>query len=173
MSIQRVGLYPGTFDPIHRGHYDVIRRAAKLVDQLVIGVAVNAGKGPLFSLDERVAMVKEEVKSLDGKNIDVRPLDTLLMHFAMAIGASIIVRGLRALSDFEYEFQMVGMNARLNPDIETVFLMASDNHQFISSKLVKEIAMLGGDIRPFVSPRVAEILTDRVAAMQHAGKTGE
>jgi pantetheine-phosphate adenylyltransferase len=169
VSIQRVGLYPGTFDPIHRGHYDIIRRAAKLVDQLVIGVAVNAGKGPVFSLEERVAMVKEEVKSIDGKNIDVRPFDVLLMHYAMSIGASIIVRGLRALSDFEYEFQMVGMNSRLNPDIETVFLMASDNHQFISSKLVKEIAMLGGDIRPFVSPRVADILNDRVAELRRSG----
>jgi pantetheine-phosphate adenylyltransferase len=169
VSIQRLGLYPGTFDPIHRGHYDVIRRAAKLVDQLVIGVAVNIGKGPLFSLEERVAMVRDEVKSIDGKNIDVRPFDNLLMHYAMSIGASIIVRGLRAISDFEAEFQMVGMNARLNPDIETVFLMASDNHQFISSKLVKEIAMLGGDIRPFVSPSVAKILSDRVAEMRRSG----
>jgi pantetheine-phosphate adenylyltransferase len=172
VSIQRVGLYPGTFDPIHRGHYDIIRRAAKLVDQLVIGVAVNIGKGPLFSLEERVAMVKDEAKSIDGKNIDVRPFDNLLMHYAMSIGAAIIVRGLRAISDFEAEFQMVGMNSRLNPDIETVFLMASDNHQFISSKLVKEIAVLGGDIRPFVSPRVAQVLTDRVAEMRRSSKAG-
>ncbi|HYM32953.1 MAG TPA: pantetheine-phosphate adenylyltransferase [Candidatus Cybelea sp.] len=173
MSIQRVGLYPGTFDPIHKGHYDIIHRAAKLVDQLVIGVAVNAGKGPLFSLEERVAMVQNEVKSVDERNISVRPFDNLLMHYAMSIGAAIIVRGLRALSDFEYEFQMVGMNARLNPNIETVFLMASDNHQFISSKLVKEIAMLGGDIRSFVSPRVADQLIARVAEVRRTGTTGE
>ncbi len=162
MGVERVGLYPGTFDPIHKGHYDIITRAAKLVDRLVIGVAVNAGKSPLFSYEERVAMVKDEVKRLDGKNIDVCPFDNLLMHYAMEIGAAMIVRGLRAVSDFEYEFQMVGMNARLNPDIETVFLMASDNHQFISSRLVKEIAMLHGDIRSFVSPRVAELLLSRV-----------
>jgi pantetheine-phosphate adenylyltransferase len=173
MSIQRVGLYPGTFDPIHKGHYDIIHRAAKIVDQLVIGVAVNAGKGPLFSLEERVAMVQNEVKSIEERNISVRPFDNLLMHYAMSIGAALIVRGLRALSDFEYEFQMVGMNSRLNPDIETVFLMASDNHQFISSKLVKEIAMLGGDIRPFVSPRVADQLIARVAEVRRTGTTGE
>lgn len=162
MGVERVGLYPGTFDPIHKGHYDIITRAAKLVDRLVIGVAVNAGKAPLFSCEERVAMVRDEVRRLDGKNIEVSPFDNLLMHYAMELGAAMIVRGLRAVSDFEYEFQMVGMNARLNPDIETVFLMASDSHQFISSRLVKEIAMLGGDIRSFVSPRVAEHLMDRV-----------
>jgi pantetheine-phosphate adenylyltransferase len=162
LGVERVGLYPGTFDPIHKGHYDIITRAAKLVDRLVIGVAVNAGKAPLFSCEERVAMVRDEVRRLDGKNIEVSPFDNLLMHYAMELGAAMIVRGLRAVSDFEYEFQMVGMNARLNPDIETVFLMASDSHQFISSRLVKEIAMLGGDIRSFVSPRVAEHLMDRV-----------
>ena len=173
MAIQRVGLYPGTFDPIHKGHYDIITRAAKLVDRLVIGVAVNAGKGPLFTLDERVSMVREEVKRLDGKNIEVRPFDNLLMHYAMEIGAAVIIRGLRAISDFEYEFQMVGMNSRLNPEIETVFLMASDNHQFISSRLVKEIAVLGGDIRSFVSPRVADLLIARATEFRRTGTAAE
>ena len=162
MIAKRIGLYPGTFDPIHKGHYDIIRRAARLVDHLIIGVAVNAGKGPLFSLEERVAMVGAEVHDLDGPDIDVRPLEGLLMHFAMEVGAVAIIRGLRAISDFEYEFQMVGMNLRLNPDIETVFLMASDSHQFISSKLVKEIGSLGGDVTSFVSPRIAELLIARV-----------
>ena len=161
MSKERVGLYPGTFDPITKGHYNIIQRAAKLVDRLVIGVAMNAGKGPLFSVEERVHMVREEAKQLIGTNIDVRPFSSLLMHFAMECGASMIIRGLRAVSDFEYEFQMVGMNARLNKDIETVFLMASDSHQFIASRLVKEIAMLNGDISSFVSPRVATLLIER------------
>ncbi len=163
MTVTRVGLYPGTFDPIHKGHYDIIRRGAKLVDKLIIGVAINAGKGPLFSVDERVAMVEHEVEAVDGTNIEVRPFESLLMHFAMELGASIIVRGLRAVSDFEYELQMVGMNFRLNQDIETVFLMASDTSQFISSKLVKEIAMLGGDVKPFVSEAIAAQLLERVA----------
>ena len=163
MTVTRVGLYPGTFDPIHKGHYDIIRRGAKLVDKLVIGVAINAGKGPLFSVEERVAMVEHEVEAVDGTNIEVRPFESLLMHFAMDIGASIIVRGLRAVSDFEYELQMVGMNFRLNQEIETVFLMASDTSQFISSKLVKEIAMLGGDVKPFVSEAIAAQLLERVA----------
>jgi len=169
--VERVGLYPGTFDPITKGHYDIINRAAKLVDRLIIGVAVNIGKQPMFSPAERVAMVEREVKALNGpgRNIEVRLFDNLLMHFAMEIGARMIIRGLRAVSDFEYEFQMVGMNARLNADIETVFLMASDNHQFIASRLVKEIAMLGGDIRPFVSPSVAENLMARVSAHKAAG----
>ncbi|MCG8691113.1 MAG: pantetheine-phosphate adenylyltransferase [Minwuiales bacterium] len=163
MTVTRVGLYPGTFDPIHKGHYDIIRRGAKLVDKLIIGVAINAGKGPLFSVEERVAMVEQEVEAVDGTNIEVRPFESLLMHFAMDIGASIIVRGLRAVSDFEYELQMVGMNFRLNQEIETVFLMASDTSQFISSKLVKEIAMLGGDVKPFVSEAIAAQLLERVA----------
>lgn len=163
MTVTRVGLYPGTFDPIHKGHYDIIRRGAKLVDKLIIGVAINAGKGPLFSVEERVAMVEHEVEAVDGTNIEVRPFESLLMHFAMDIGASIIVRGLRAVSDFEYELQMVGMNFRLNQEIETVFLMASDTSQFISSKLVKEIAMLGGDVKPFVSEAIAAQLLERVA----------
>lgn len=163
MAEPRVALYPGTFDPITNGHMDVIRRAARLVDRLIIAVSINAGKGPLFSLEERVAMVEAEVSGLNGANIEVRPFETLLMHFARAMGAGMVVRGLRAVSDFEYEFQMAAMNARLEPNIETVFLMASERNQFISSRLVKEIGRLGGDVTPFLSPRVAERLIARVA----------
>ena len=153
----RVGVYPGTFDPVTNGHLDIISRAAGIVDKLVVGVAVNAGKGPLFSLPERVDMVREEVRHFGADvaaRIDVQPFQTLLMHFAQSVGAKVIVRGLRAVSDFEYEFQMAGMNRRLNPSVDTVFLMASESQQFISSRFVKEIARLGGDISPFVSPRV-------------------
>jgi len=165
VSQGRTAVYPGTFDPITNGHIDIIRRAARLVDRLVIGVSTNAGKGPLFSIEERVAMVADEVKALDlpqgdGK-VEVRPFDTLLMHFAQAMDARMILRGLRAVSDFEYEFQMAGMNARINQEVETVFLMASDRQQFISSRLVKEIGRLGGDISSFVSPRVAARLGAR------------
>jgi len=162
---RRVGLYPGTFDPITRGHIDIISRAIKLVDKLVIGVAVNADKAPFFDLPDRVEMVRKEVDEagLDGGvEVEVRSFDNLLMHFAMEVGAVMIIRGLRAVSDFEYEFQMVGMNARLNPAIETVFLMASDKHQFIASRLVKEIARLGGDVSKFVSPAVVERLRARL-----------
>ena len=167
MSQGRTAVYPGTFDPITNGHLDIIRRAARLVDRLVIGVSTNAGKGPLFSIDERVAMVVDEVKALElpegnGK-VEVRAFDTLLMHFAEAMGARMILRGLRAVSDFEYEFQMAGMNARINHEVETVFLMASDRQQFISSRLVKEIGRLGGDISSFVSPRVAKRLAAKFA----------
>ena len=161
---KRVGVYPGTFDPITNGHYDIIRRALHVVDHLVIGVARNDAKGPLFATDERVEIVREEMKHLEnggGERIEVRPFETLLMHFAESVGASVIVRGLRAVSDFEYEFQMAGMNARLNPKIETVFLMASDRYQFISSRFVKEIGALGGDITHFTSPRVAARLLER------------
>jgi pantetheine-phosphate adenylyltransferase len=164
VSIARVGVYPGTFDPITNGHNDIIRRAAKIVDRLVIGVARNDGKGPLFSTDERVGIVRDEVASLDRETaarIEVRAFETLLMKFAESAGASVIIRGLRAVSDFEYEFQMAGMNARLNDRIETVFLMSSDRHQFISSRFVKEIGALGGDITHFVSKRVAERLVER------------
>jgi pantetheine-phosphate adenylyltransferase len=160
----RVGIYPGTFDPITNGHSDIIRRALHVVDRLVIGVARNDNKGPLFSTDERVEIVRGEMDHLEngnGNRIEVRPFETLLMSFAESAGASVIVRGLRAVSDFEYEFQMAGMNARLNPNIETVFLMASDRFQFISSRFVKEIGALGGDISHFVSPRVAERLYER------------
>ncbi len=159
--MKRIGLYPGTFDPLTNGHVDIIQRAVKLVDHLVIGVAVNKDKGPLFSLDERVEMVKHESKNLGGPGlatISVQPFDSLLMHFAEEVEAQIIVRGLRAVSDFEFEFQMVGMNARLNDHIETVFLMAEARHQSIASKLVKEIARLGGDITSFTTPYVADKL---------------
>jgi pantetheine-phosphate adenylyltransferase len=156
----RVGVYPGTFDPITNGHTDIILRATKIVDRLVIGVAKNIGKGPLFTSEERVAIVKEEIAHIDGKDvqkrIEVKAFDNLLMHFAVEQGASVIVRGLRAVSDFEYEFQMAGMNGRLNATVETVFLMSADRYQFISSRFVKEIGQLGGDVTPFVSSRVAE-----------------
>lgn len=165
MSKERVGVYPGTFDPITNGHTDIILRATKIVDRLVIGVARNIGKGPLFSTEERVEIVQEEIAHLvdaaTRKRVEVKPYDSLTMHFAMQQGASVIVRGLRAVSDFEYEFQMAGMNNRLNPNIETVFLMANDKYQFIASRFVKEIAQLGGDISPFVSPRVARHITAR------------
>ena len=162
---ERVGLYPGTFDPITMGHLDIILRAAKLVDRLVIGVAINRDKGPLFSLEERVEMVREELAHADGQlngaKVEIRPFENLLMHCAMEHGATVIIRGLRAVSDFEYEFQMVGMNHRLNPEVQTVFLMANDKYQFIASRLVKEIARLNGDVREFVSPRVAQRLYDK------------
>ena len=168
MSKERVGVYPGTFDPITNGHTDIIQRATKIVDRLVIGVARNDGKGPLFTTDERVAIVREEITHLADaetrKRIVIQPFDTLLMHFAVSVEASVIIRGLRAVSDFEYEFQMAGMNNRLNSTVETVFLMASDRFQFISSRFVKEIGQLGGDVTPFVSVRVAEHLARRFAA---------
>jgi pantetheine-phosphate adenylyltransferase len=166
MSEPHIGVYPGTFDPITHGHLDIIRRARRIVDRLIIGVAINAGKDPLLSIDERVSILGEELLEItaDGNcAVEVRPFDTLLMHFAAEVGAGIIVRGLRAVSDFEYEFQMTGMNARLNPNIETVFLMASEKHQFIASRLVKEIARLGGDIASFVSPNVRRHLETALA----------
>src|SRR6202046_1788844 len=149
----RVGLYPGTFDPVTNGHLDVIARAARLLDKLVVGVAVNTGKGPLLSLDERVELVQAEIARIATQNgmvIEVLPYDTLLIDFARKVGASMIVRGLRAVTDFDFEFQMFGMNYRMAPDIETVYLMASERHQFIASRLVKEVAMLGGDITSFL-----------------------
>ncbi len=156
-----IGLYPGTFDPLTMGHVDIIERAVKFVDGLVIGVAVNRDKGPLFSLEERVAMVRHEMDRIEkqsGVKITVTPFENLLMQFAEEIGASIIIRGLRAVSDFEYEFQMVGMNQALNDDIETVFLMADARYQSIASRLVKEIARLGGDISSFAPDHVADAL---------------
>jgi pantetheine-phosphate adenylyltransferase len=160
----RIGLYPGTFDPVTKGHTDIVRRALKLVDKLVIGVALNSAKGPLFSFEERVEMARELAESVAGDTIiEVRPFEGLLMHFAEQVGANSIIRGLRAVSDFEYEFQMVGMNQRLNPDIETVFLMADPRHQAIASRLVKEIAKLGGDVTPFVPPMVKNRLLEKFA----------
>ncbi|KAA5805101.1 pantetheine-phosphate adenylyltransferase [Alkalicaulis satelles] len=160
----RVALYPGTFDPLTNGHLDIIGRAVKLYDKLVIGVARNQDKGPLFGLDERVEMARELAESVAGDTvIEVRPFQGLLMHFAMEVGAGSIIRGLRAVSDFEYEFQMVAMNQRLNADIETVFLMADPRHQAIASRLVKEIARLGGDIDAFVPPLVKHRLLEKFA----------
>ncbi len=163
----RVGLYPGTFDPITNGHVDIIGRAARMFDRLVVGVAVNAGKAPLFPLAERVELVQAELQSIatrTGAEVLVRPFDRLLIDFAHEVGARVIVRGLRAVSDFDYEFQMAGMNYRLDSNIETVFLMASERHQFISSRFVKEIALLGGDITSFVPPLTRDRTLARIAA---------
>jgi pantetheine-phosphate adenylyltransferase len=157
----RIGLYPGTFDPITNGHMDIIGRAVKLVDKLVIGVAVNAGKQPSFSVSERVEMVINLTKSF-GDKVDVVDFDNLLIHFAQDVGAHIIVRGLRAVADFEYEFQMTAMNQQLNREIETVFLMADPRHQAIASRLVKEIAQLGGNISQFVDSEIASKLIERL-----------
>ena len=159
----RIGLYPGTFDPVTLGHLDIMKRAVKLVDHLVIGVATNASKEPLFTLQERKEMLEREAQPLakDRATIEVRAFDSLLVHFAEEIGAGVIIRGLRAVSDFEYEFQMVAMNQRLNTEIETVFLMADPRHQAIASRLVKEIARLGGDVAAFTTPAIAEALVQR------------
>lgn len=164
--MERVGLYPGTFDPITLGHLDIIQRATKLVDRLILGVAINEAKKPLFSLNERVAMVERECARLDvpdGMNLEVRPFDSLLITFAQECGASVLLRGLRAVSDFEYEFQMTAMNEALNPDIETVFLMADVRHQAVASRLVKEIASFGGDVSSFVPPDVRRDLMEKFA----------
>ncbi|MFC0685953.1 pantetheine-phosphate adenylyltransferase [Novosphingobium clariflavum] len=161
---ERIGVYPGTFDPITLGHADIIRRGAKLVDRLIIGVTTNPSKNPLFTPDERMAMVEREVASLGIENVTVVGFNALLMKFAQKQGASVIVRGLRAVADFEYEYQMAGMNQQLNPNIETVFLMADVSLQPIASKLVKEIATFGGDISRFVSPAVRADVVDRIAA---------
>jgi pantetheine-phosphate adenylyltransferase len=158
----RIGVYPGTFDPVTNGHLDIIRRASLLADRLIIAVSTNAGKGPLLSIEERMELMQAELadpkNGLDQAKIEVRAFDNLLMHFVEEMGAHFIIRGLRAVSDFEYEFQMAGMNARLDPDVETVFLMASERQQFISSRFIKEIGRLGGRIDEFVSPRVNEHL---------------
>jgi pantetheine-phosphate adenylyltransferase len=167
MAVARTGVYPGTFDPITSGHMEVVRRSLRLVDSLVIGPATNIGKGPLFSLEERIAIIKDDIAEFseaDRARIKIIPFDGLLIHFARDVGASVIIRGLRAVSDFEYEIQMANMNARMAPDLETIFLMASDRHQFIASSLVKDIARLGGDTSQFVSKKVFERLKKKFAA---------
>ncbi len=161
----RIGLYPGTFDPLTHGHIDIIRRACRLVDRLVIGVAINRDKGPLFSLEERVALIEEEIGAIataTGTEIVVHPFENLLIDCARDVGASVIIRGLRAVADFEYEYQMVGMNRTLDDSVETVFLMAEARHQAIASKLVKEIARLGGDTSKFVPAAVQAALMARL-----------
>jgi len=168
MTTPRTGLYPGTFDPMTLGHLDIIKRAARLCDRLVIAISVNEAKGPLFSLEERVAMVEEAVADLlqNGDvtcDIEVLPFEGLLIHFCESVQARLIIRGLRAVSDFEYEFQMAGMNDRLNPEIETVFLMSDPEYQTIASRLVKEIARLGGDVAQFVTPAVDQHLKEKLA----------
>ena len=167
MAEHRVGVYPGTFDPITNGHIDIITRAARhLTDRLIIAVAENAGKSPLFNVNERVEMVREAVADIVSNSngiIEVEPFGNLLVDYAVSTDAHVVIRGLRAVSDFEYEFQMSAMNHRLAPEIETVFLMATDRNQFISSRLVKEVATLGGDIGHFVSPQVAEVVREKLA----------
>ncbi len=161
MVAERTGVYPGTFDPVTSGHMEVVRRSLRLVDKLVIGPAINIGKGPLFSLEERMEIIREDIADFpraDQDRIEVVPFEGLLIHFAREVGASVIIRGLRAVSDFEYEIQMANMNARMEPNVETIFLMASDRHQFIASSLVKDIARLGGDTSQFVSKNVFERL---------------
>ena len=164
----RIGVYPGTFDPITLGHMDIIRRGAKLVDRLIIGVTTNPSKSPMFSVDERLSMVRSEVAEIDGA-IEVVAFDALLMKFAQAQGASVIIRGLRAVADFEYEYQMAGMNQQLNAAIETVFLMADVALQPIASKLVKEIAIYGGDISRFVRPSIKSEVDARVNVIGRKG----
>jgi pantetheine-phosphate adenylyltransferase len=167
---ERVGVYPGTFDPITLGHADIIRRGAKLVDRLIIGVTTNMSKNPMFTPPERIAMVEREAAALGIGNVEVVGFNALLMRFAEKQGANVIVRGLRAVADFEYEYQMAGMNQQLNAGIETIFLMADVSLQPIASKLVKEIAMFGGDISSFVSPAVRD---DVIARIEQIGRQGE
>ena len=172
MTRKHVGLYPGTFDPLTLGHLDIVKRALKLVDHLVIGVGVGTGKTPLFSAEERVEMWRHEAAQIskDGCTIEVKPFgDALQVEIARQVGASVVIRGLRAMSDFEYEFQIVGMNQRLAPDIETVFLMADPKYLSIASKLVKEVAMLGGNVTPFVTSYVSEKLVARCKEKRKGG----
>ena len=162
---RHIGVYPGTFDPVTNGHLDIIERAARILDRLAVGVAMNAGKGPLFPLEERVELVRAETDAIAGRTgtqVEVVPFEGLLIGFAHQVGANVIIRGLRAVSDFDYEFQMAGMNHRLDPGVETVFLMASETHQFISSRFVKEIARLGGDVASFVPKLTLERTLARV-----------
>ena len=174
---ERIGVYPGSFDPITTGHIDIIKRARRLMDRLIVGVAINTGKNPLFTFDERVEMLEAEIADLPPKNglaaVEVRPIEGLLVTFARDCGASMILRGLRAVSDFDYEFQMAGMNARMNADIETVFLMASERHTFIASRLVKEVALLGGDFKSFVPERVGLRLAEAVERLKQRALSGD
>ncbi len=158
------GVYPGTFDPVTKGHLHLIHRASKLVDSLIIGVAANKRKAPLFTLEERVAMVQKDIENMHNLDcpVTVMGFGNLLVEFAEEVGASCIFRGLRAVSDFEFEFQLTGMNARLKPDIETLFLMASDRWQFVSSAFVREIASMGGNVEDFVTPQVAQALVRKM-----------
>ena len=167
---KRIGIYPGTFDPITLGHADIIRRGAKLVDELIIGVTTNPSKNPMFTTDERFAMVEREVRNLGLDNVKVVGFNALLVKFANKMGANVIIRGLRAVADFEYEYQMAGMNQQLDDNIETVFLMADVSLQPIASKLVKEIAIYGGDITPFVSPKVKD---EVIARVDEIGRKGD
>jgi len=166
---KRIGIYPGTFDPITLGHRDIIRRGSKLVDELIIGVTTNPSKNPMFTPEERMEMVKREVRDLGIENVRVVGFNALLIKFAQKVGATVIVRGLRAVADFEYEYQMAGMNQQLDPGVETVFLMADVSLQPIASKLVKEIAQFGGDITRFVSPAVCPEVIARVEAQGRKG----
>ena len=164
MTKKRTGLYPGTFDPMTNGHLDIITRGARLVDELIIAIAINPGKNPAFTLEERVAMVEAEMAKIDGDTvIRVQPFTGLVVDFAAEMGADVMVRGLRAVVDYEFEFQLNGMNSKLNPAVESVFLMADARYQSISSSLVKEIAMFGGDISPFVPEAIARQTTERMA----------
>jgi len=166
---KHIGLYPGTFDPITLGHVDIIRRGAKLVDRLIIGVTTNPAKDPMFSPEERIDMVRAEVGRLGIGNVEVEGFNALLIKYAQRVGANVLIRGLRAVADFEYEFQMAGMNQQLAPGIETVFLMADVSLQPIASRLVKEIALFGGDIAPFVSAEVREQVVARVELLGRRG----
>ncbi len=167
---KRIGIYPGTFDPITLGHADILRRGCKLVDWLIVGVTTNPSKNPMFDTAERLAMVEREVATMGLGNVEVVSFNALLMKFAKAQGATVIVRGLRAVADFEYEYQMAGMNQQIDDDIETVFLMADVSLQPIASRLVKEIALYGGDIAPFVS---AQVRDDVVARVEKIGRKGD